>query len=99
MKTIKIITDLKTKETLEVVLKKTFEYKGETFAIVKNEYNSLGLYHFRSGGKMPSYFNHKKTIKDFHLKSLEALETTFNRSEGAFFEILNKQETLNDKLD
>lgn len=98
IKLIKIIKDLKTRETLEVALKKTFDYKGETFAIVKaefNNYETLELYHFRSGGKMPSYFNHKKTIKDFYLKSLDTLESTFNRSEVTFFEVLNKQETLN----
>ena len=91
----KILTDLTTRDTKEVQIKKTFEFKGETFAVIKNENNWLKLYYYRSGEKMPSCFNHKKTIKDFTEKALEAVELIYNRNPEEFFEILNKQETLN----
>jgi len=91
----RILTDLTTRDTKEVQIKKTFEFKGETFAVIKNENNWLQLYHYRSGGKMPSHFNHKKTIKDFTEKALEAVEFLHNKNTEGFFEVLNKQETLN----
>ena len=92
----KIITNLETREAKEVQIKKKFEFEGEVFAVIKNENKWLELYHYRSGGKMPSHFNHNKTIKDFTEKAIDAVKAIHDRNPKGFFEILNKQESLND---
>jgi hypothetical protein len=92
----KILTNLKTREIKEgVKIKKTFEVEGETFVVVKEDNGLLQVYHYRTGGGMPSFYNHKGTIKDFTEKGIIAVKQMHDNNPEDFFKILNELETLN----
>lgn len=99
MKTINFLKDPKNKVIVPMELKKKFDYKGFNFAIIiepQANHKWYELINFETGGKVTMVLNDKKTIKNFHEKSLEALDKLINRiSLNEFSKIINSYPTIN----
>ena len=99
MKILNFLQDIDNRIIKPMQLKKQFEHKNHVFAVViepgqKHKYYTL--MHVNSGGKLPMYKEHNKTIKDFVFKSIESIDELIQRITLESFEnTLNSQPKIN----